>query len=410
MVWILALAVMFGINFSVWMGVGIFRFISERITGKTGRFRHHVTITPVSINEVAALIPAHNEELTLGNTIGALLGVMNRENIFVANDRSTDATGEIARSYGVNVYDISPNVGKARAIVATLRQFRILDRYKAVLINDADVEIDRDYMKNALPLLFDDSVAAVAGYQEPKPRKSSWLENYILLYRVRLWVLVQYGMRFGQTWKYTNVSYIIPGSLSIYKSSVLKKLDIDAPGLIIEDFNMTFEVHKKRLGKIAYSYAVRGYHQDPYTLADYFRQVRRWNLGFWQTVIRNGIWPGLFWLSLGEFIIELFLFALYLLLLPFIILSLLSHSFTGSAVSLRLLLNLFVSLYIVDYGITVIIAAFKRQPLLLVYGLFFFLMRFLDAYLYVFTIPLTMVTTTTGVWTSPKRKYAGVTS
>ena len=53
------------------------------------------------------IVPAHNEQLLIGHTLGALhaAGQALREpyEVIVADDASTDETGAIARAYGAQV-------------------------------------------------------------------------------------------------------------------------------------------------------------------------------------------------------------------------------------------------------------------------------------------------------------------
>jgi cellulose synthase/poly-beta-1,6-N-acetylglucosamine synthase-like glycosyltransferase len=223
---------------------------------------------------------------------------------------------------------------------------------------------------------------------------------------------VQAFVRYGQTWKYTNVSYIVPGALSIYKTSVLRKIHIDAPHLIIEDFNMTFELQKKRLGKIAYAPHIKGYHQDPYTFGDYVKQMRRWYLGFWQTVYRNGIWPSFFWISTGEIIIQLLLYSLFIVSIPISFFALFAASYFTDPHVMSILISKVLFeiglLLVIDYVSTVITAIYLKKPALLIFGLGFFVLLFVDSLLYLATLPLTFASRAkvTGVWVSPKRKLA----
>ena len=66
-------------------------------------------------------------------------------------------------------------------------------------------------------------------------------------------------------------------------------------------------MHKKKLGKIAYKPSIIGWDQHPDSLADYWKQVRRWNIGFFQTIRANGVWPSFFWVALGVFSLEVVL-------------------------------------------------------------------------------------------------------
>lgn len=407
MVWILAFFTLAGYNFSLWMFIGFVRFLVERFSpsAKRKRGRPPRLITP---KDVAAIIPAHNEQYTIRRAIRALLKVLPKKNIYVASDYSTDQTIPIARSLGVRVLDIKPNMGKAGALEYTLKHYRLVTRYKAIIINDADAEIDKNYLDKALPFFKDKKVAAVATHGVTRLRNYGVWEKYFISYRLRLWRILQFGMRFGQTWKFTNVTFIIPGSLSLYRAKVLKKLEIAAPGLIIEDFNMTFEIHKKKLGRIAYDPSIFGIHQDPYNLKDYIRQIRRWDLGFWQTVRRNGIWPSLFWLSTGSFIIELLSYGLFILSVPVIIILFILNSFNPINVPLfssyLTITDLLMGIFAMDYLTTIIAAISEKKPVILFYGLGFFFLRYIDALIYFYTLPFAFIVKSQGVWTSPRRR------
>jgi cellulose synthase/poly-beta-1,6-N-acetylglucosamine synthase-like glycosyltransferase len=289
-----------------------------------------------------------------------------------------------------------------------MKHYKLLTRYKALIINDADVEIDKNYLKKALPFFKDKKVAAVAPHGVTRWRNYGLWQTLFIAYRIRLWRVIQIGMRFGQTWKFTNVTFIVPGSLSFYRTSVLKKLEIDAPNLIIEDFNMTFELHKKKLGRIAYSPSIFGIHQDPYSLKDYVKQVRRWELGFWQTVRRNGIWPSLFWFSTGAFILELSIFAAFLLSVPILLIWFALNSFQPLNVPLvatRLtIIDLAIGLFAMDYLTTIIAVIAEKKPLLLLYGPGFIFLRYIDAFIHLYTLPLAFIVKSKGTWASPKRK------
>lgn len=397
---------------------GVLKPVAQWVRKKReARLKFHNAVERITPQETCAMVPAHNEGLSISSTIEALKRILPPENIFVGSDASTDQTFEIAKSRGVNVADIRPNRGKAGVLVFLLQNFQLSERYKAIMIVDADAEVSPFYLQYALPLFDDPKIAAVAGHgatKWPEEKGISWAK-FFLAYRVRLWRLVQYGMRYGQTWKYSNTTYIVPGSPSVYRASTLPKLEINAPNLVIEDFNMTFELHKKRLGKIAYDPRVRGVHQDPYTLHDYVRQIRRWYLGFWQTVRRNGFWPSLFWLSTGSFVIEMALYSALILCLPLLILWFFMNGFEPiilpswfiiTWVDRFTFMDILAGVFIVDYILTAIAAVLERRPELLFYGLGFFVIRYIDAFMYLYTLPLAFAVKSTGRWTSPRRRAA----
>jgi cellulose synthase/poly-beta-1,6-N-acetylglucosamine synthase-like glycosyltransferase len=363
-------------------------------------------------HEVAVLIPAHNEERTIAKCLRALSRSIDMRHVFVGSDASDDRTVEFAMSFGCHVDDIRPNRGKAGVLTYLLDRHSICERYRAVLLLDSDSELDQEYLLRALPLFDDPRVAAVAGHvvtDWKDHRRPSWAHMFVA-YRWRLYRIFQAVLRYGQTWGPLNVAYIVPGFASMYRTSILAKLDISAPGLVIEDFNMTFELHRKRLGRIAYSPLVRCVSQDPTSLRDYIRQVSRWNLGFWQTVRRNGVWLSAFWLSLGVFIVEVLVASLFFFFLP---IQIFLHFVAGTSLmgvspgELAFvdvdLIDLVVTLLAVDYAMTVVVAAIDRKPMLLIYGVAFPLLRWIDAMLILKALAVMWFVKSDGRWRSPAR-------
>jgi len=67
---------------------------------------------------VAAIVPAYNEEQTIGVVVEALLACPVITEIIVVSDGSTDGTVAVASQYPVQVVDLPQNVGKGGAMKA----------------------------------------------------------------------------------------------------------------------------------------------------------------------------------------------------------------------------------------------------------------------------------------------------
>jgi cellulose synthase/poly-beta-1,6-N-acetylglucosamine synthase-like glycosyltransferase len=362
--------------------------------------------------EVAAIVPAHNEEKKIAKTIASLRQVLAAENIYIGSDASTDKTVEIARSLGAVVADIRPNRGKAGVLAYLIEENKLCDRYKAVMIVDADSEVAPNYLEKALPLFDDPDVVALAVHTMSKwQKKPTEIAGLILSYRVRLYRVLQATIRYGQTWKYTNVTPIAPGFAALYRASALRQITVNPPGLVIEDFNMTFEVYHKKLGTIAYSPEVHGISSgDPLTLKDYYKQVKRWNLGLWQTIRRHGFWPSLFSLSLFSFLVEMLFTSIFIVALPFLIAAMLFLPDNAIHTPVALGLSYFeLTLYgvviflVLDYLMTVFVAIYEKKPILLLDGFAFIILRYIDAWTFIITLPLAFTARSDGKWVSPKR-------
>lgn len=64
----------------------------------------------------AAIIPAYNEERTIGEIIEAVRQVPLIYETIVVSDGSTDNTAEVARAYGAKVVELTENMGKGGAM------------------------------------------------------------------------------------------------------------------------------------------------------------------------------------------------------------------------------------------------------------------------------------------------------
>src|SRR3972149_5925447 len=191
-------------------------------------------------------------------------------------------------------------------------------------------------------------------------------------------------LKFGQPWRYTNVTHIVPGFASMYRTSALEYITMNPPGLVIEDFNMTFEIHHKRLGIVAHDPRVVGFTQDPDNLRDYYRQIKRWHLGFWQTVRFHGLWPGKFWASLSLTLVEAVTSGLFFLGLPLLVLVWFVPGIPGFVtVSIWLHAHLIAGwlwwgVFVPDYALTIIAAIAQKRPHYLMVGIAFPFIRFFD--------------------------------
>jgi cellulose synthase/poly-beta-1,6-N-acetylglucosamine synthase-like glycosyltransferase len=411
------LIVLFGLSLAFWTVVGLFRRVSE-LPGLRPRYPPQCRLRPA---DVAVLIPARNEALVIAATIRSVLRLVPPENVHVVADGCEDETAAIALSYGLNVLEVEPAGGKAAGIESAVRLFDLPGRFAVLLLLDADTELDRDYLWRGLPLFDDPDVVAVAGYARTswRPAELSRTGRLLVAYRTRLYAVMQW-LKYGQTWRWTNLTAIVPGFASMYRTWVLPRIDLNPPGLVIEDFNMTFELHHKRLGRIAFHPGVSATTQDPDNLRDYVRQITRWQLGLWQTVRRHGFWRSWFCLALAAFLVEVITASAALVLLATVLvlapLADLGHLLLGTGWSAGLdralhgwisLPGILLYLVLPDFLLTCAAAAAMRRPALLRYGLAFLPIRMIDATVMLWTLPRAWRAQSTGRWTSPGRRAAG---
>lgn len=409
----LPLLLVVGVSLAFWTVVGVLRRLTEVRRPERPAPPHRMTA-----RDVAVIIPARNEEVIISATIRSVLRMVKPGNIHVVADGCDDDTGLIAWSWGLNVLEPVPARGKAAGIEAVVREFDLPGRFKALLIVDADTELDEHYLDRALPLFDDPQVVAIAGYAKAswRPEELTLVGRLLVAYRTRLYAVMQW-IKYAQTWKHTNVTAIVPGFASMYRTSVLAHMDLNPPGLVIEDFNMTFEVHHKRLGKIAFRPDVAATTQDPDNLPDYYKQITRWQLGLWQTVRRHKLWPSWFCLALGVFLIEVLLASVLLLVLtvgvvvtPLVDLAAGPLDWgwltatDGVLGSYFTVLGILLLVVLPDYLLTCVTAVALRRPGLLLYGLAFLPVRVIDATALLRTLPMAWRTRSSGLWDSPGRR------
>lgn len=380
-----------GVTTMIWGVIGVIRWLTEH--GERRRQRLGSTLPRWSNSDIAVLMAAHNEESVLEASLRRALTQFSPEQIHVVSDGSTDRTADIARQLGVQVLELNPNRGKAGALSAGIAHFHLTDRYEFVLLLDADTHLADDYAITALRLTEDNDVAAVAGRARTLHPEAagSLLGRLLVWYRERVYTVVQYLHKYGQAAPWINAVYIVPGFASLYRSRALRQIDIDAPGLVIEDYNMTFEVHARGLGRVAFHpHAAIAYTQDPDTLVDYTRQLSRWTLGFWQTLLRHRPRPSLFWATVLVHALELVLSSLIMLLwLPMFVVSVTcaaavwlgldGNGWGASVVDQFPPLLLLAGLWLPDLLVTLVSSVLGRRWGMLPFAPFYPFMRIYDA-------------------------------
>lgn len=414
---VLLLVLMLGIGTTFWALIGLGRLLAER----RRRGKHVLPPDRDALfvpEDVAIIIAAHNEGLVIAETIQAAAALVPIRNIHVISDGSSDGTAEAARATGAKVLELNPNRGKAGALAAGIENFELGKHFQVVLLLDADTHLSPNYMTTGLPLFQDPQVVAVAGRVSTiaYPESPTLIGRFLVAYRERLYVLVQLLLKYGQAARRANVISIVPGFASMYRAGVLSHIDISAPGLVIEDFNMTFEVHAKKLGRIAFHpSAAVAYTQDPDNLHDYIKQVRRWTLGFWQTVRRHPFQARRFWTALTFYLMELLTSSLMLVLvLPVFLISLgsdlvvnITADHTGAVAWIAGLVrpqDVLLGVLVPDYVLTFLTALLLGRPRYLLLGLAFPLMRIVDAWICLAMLPRAWSTRSSGAWISPARR------
>ncbi|NPV43003.1 MAG: glycosyltransferase family 2 protein [Firmicutes bacterium] len=109
---------------------------------------------------VVAIIPAYNEEKTIGGVLETLKKVDLINNIIVVSDGSTDKTVEVAKKFEVDVLELKENLGKGGALKAGIEKAK----GKVVLFLDADlIGLKENHVRNLILPVLDDEADMTVG-------------------------------------------------------------------------------------------------------------------------------------------------------------------------------------------------------------------------------------------------------
>ena len=116
---------------------------------------------PAREARVLVVMPAHNEEESLGPTLVRVREALPHADVVVVNDYSTDRTSEVAWAHGAHVVELPCNLGYGGA-VQTGFKFAIAGNYDIVLQIDADGQHDPASAKDLLgPVLRGETDVAI---------------------------------------------------------------------------------------------------------------------------------------------------------------------------------------------------------------------------------------------------------
>lgn len=224
---------------------------------------------------VTALVPAHNEEDGLGDTLESLLAQTRPfDQIIVVDDGSTDCTREVALSYGVTVITPPTNLGsKAKAQNYGLEHVTT----DVVLPVDADTVFAPDYVDLIMvPLETDPNVAVAAGCVLTRFDNTVWEKGRQVEYL------------FGFHWyrpvqQMANSPTVCSGCCTAFRVTYLRDFGGFPERTIVEDIDYTWS--QQILGRRAvYVADAVAYAAEPTSATYLAKQLWRWKSGYFQNV------------------------------------------------------------------------------------------------------------------------------
>ncbi|MCD6367661.1 MAG: glycosyltransferase family 2 protein [Candidatus Aenigmarchaeota archaeon] len=225
---------------------------------------------------VSILIPAYNEEKTIGETIRKVKEMKYPKEIevIVINDGSTDNTLKVAKRVAkkykkIKVID-KPNGGKASALNVGLKYAK----GEIVGVVDADSYPTKNALMNSIPFFSEKDVGAVTTSIFVKSPKN-WIER---LQRIE-YIMIVWARKLLEC---IDSVYATPGVLSLYRKNALKKVGGFDTNNMTEDIEIAWRLIYHGY-KIKMSLKSESNTKVPNNFRSWWKQRVRWNIGGMQT-------------------------------------------------------------------------------------------------------------------------------
>lgn len=272
----------------------------------TGAIATSLSHAPVNL---AVLVPAHDEELVIRDTLAALTPqIQPHQRLLVVADNCTDKTADIARSMGAEVIERfdAERRGKGYALDYGVQHLAATNPPDVVVIVDADCEVQ----PGAIATLAQTAIATQRPTQsiylmEIPPNPSA--KDTISALAIRVKNLVR-SLGLAQI----NQPCLLGGTGMAFPWSAIQSVDL-ATGNIVEDMKLGLDLAIAGYSpKFTPSAAVVG--RLPQQEAAATSQRTRWVHGHIQTLLSYG--PRLFWEAFRQRRFDLFCLALELCVPP----------------------------------------------------------------------------------------------
>ncbi len=245
------------------------------------KLRPDRAVMPDPPPSVTVLIPAHNEESVIVQTVtSVLLSDLKDLRIIVVNDGSTDRTRELLDtnfSHDARVRIIHQvNRGKAAALNVAMSH---ADSEIVVTI-DADTEIEPDAISKLLRHFSDPQLGAVAGNVKVGNR-SRWLTRWQALEYITSQNMEK------RAFDLLNCITVVPGALGAWRKKAIEAAGGITADTVAEDADLTIAI--RRLGwRIGYDEEAIAWTEAPETAGQLIRQRFRWTFGTLQSFWKHG--------------------------------------------------------------------------------------------------------------------------
>src|SRR5712664_4153392 len=245
------------------------------------KLRPDHAVMPDPPPSVTVLIPAHNEENVIVQTItSVLLSDLRDLRIIVVDDGSSDRTGELLDanfSHEPRVRIIHQvNRGKAAALNVALSHADT----EIVVTIDADTEVEPDAISKLVRHFSDPKVGAVAGNVKVGNR-SRWLTRWQALEYITSQNMEK------RAFDLLNCITVVPGALGAWRKKAIEAAGGITADTVAEDADLTIAI--RRLGwHVDYDEEAVAWTEAPEKPGQLIRQRFRWTFGTLQSFWKHG--------------------------------------------------------------------------------------------------------------------------
>src|SRR5690625_2283768 len=243
-------------------------------------FKEEIVTLEKDYPQVSILIPAHNEEVVIEETIKAMLRLQypkNKLEVIIINDNSNDDTGAIIDSYAKKhscikaIHTKPPHAGKGKS--GALNQGLKTATGEIIVVYDADNTPEPDAIYYlAFGLKNDPKAGAMVGKFRVVNANHNLLTRLINIETITFQWLAQAGRWFW--FKMTT----IPGTNFAIRRSILEKLGGWDEKALSEDTELSIRVYNMGYYIRFFPEAIT-WEQEPETLKVWWRQRTRWARG-----------------------------------------------------------------------------------------------------------------------------------
>ncbi|AQQ54031.1 glycosyltransferase [Planococcus lenghuensis] len=265
---------------------------------------------------VSVLIPAHNEDVVLEDTLRAMIRLRYRGqlDIYLLDDGSTDRTAEIAKEFAElfsRIHYIPVPAGKPSGKSRVLNYGLGMTESDYFVVYDADNEPEQDAVKKLVEAAErTPNSAGAVGYVKTKNTDTNLLTAMIGLEFQVFQLLMQCGR-----WSLFNLGSLA-GTNMLLRRFIIQELGGYDVNALAEDAELTV-----RLTALGYTLPVvpvsRTWEQEPETLRAFIRQRTRWlsgNLYLLEKSFRDrSLWSGRTFILSLQHVLTYLMFVLTLL-------------------------------------------------------------------------------------------------